>query len=163
MTRRSKIWAFAAALSVVAAFGISQSKFATKAIAQGILNLTTLVGTEQIPLWYPCTVSCYITTAQMAGYGRSTGLLYATQATAGSANSTPAQTLASYTLPANTLVAGTTLRIKASFTALNNGDTKFFGCYFGSEGVTSGNLTTNNKNGSCEVMVTAWASPSVQM
>lgn len=42
-----------------------------RVIAQGMVNFTALVGTEQISLNYPCTVSCYITTQQIATFVQS--------------------------------------------------------------------------------------------
>lgn len=42
-----------------------------RAISQGMVNFTALVGTEQISLNYPCVVSCYVTSAQLAALGYS--------------------------------------------------------------------------------------------
>lgn len=39
-----------------------------RAIGQGMVQLTSLVGTEQISVNYPCTVSCYVTTATIKSY-----------------------------------------------------------------------------------------------
>jgi hypothetical protein len=39
-----------------------------RAISQGAVQITTLVGTEQISLDYPCTVSCFVTTATLKNY-----------------------------------------------------------------------------------------------
>lgn len=39
-----------------------------RVIAQGMVQVTTLVGTEQISLNYPCTTSCYVTTATLKTY-----------------------------------------------------------------------------------------------
>ena len=130
---------------------------ADKIKAQGMQLLTTLTGTEQLILNYPCTVSCGTTTATMAGFVRSTDLLYTLPGTVGSTGTTAEQTLASYSLPANTLNVGTRLAIGASFTAASNGDTKTFKCYFGLENISSGALLTNNKNGSCLVNVSETA------
>jgi hypothetical protein len=41
-----------------------------RTVAQGMVQLFTLTGTEQISLNYPCTVSCFITTNTLAGYSR---------------------------------------------------------------------------------------------
>lgn len=41
-----------------------------RTIAQGMVQLFTLAGTEQISLNYPCTVSCFITTNTLVGYFR---------------------------------------------------------------------------------------------
>lgn len=143
-------------LGAVAFMVATAGLFATspKLRAQGMQLLTSLTGTEQLILNYPCTVSCGTTTSTLAGYVRGTGLLYTTTGTAGSTGTTAEQTLGSYSLPASTLNTGTKLRIGASFTAAANADTKTFKCYFGASVITSGALLTNNKNGSCEVIVT---------
>ncbi len=39
-----------------------------RVVAQGMVNFSPLAGTEQISLNYPCTVSCYITTNQIAAW-----------------------------------------------------------------------------------------------
>lgn len=39
-----------------------------RAISQGMVQITSLVGTEQISLNYPCTVSCFVTSAALANY-----------------------------------------------------------------------------------------------
>lgn len=39
-----------------------------RTIGQGMTQLTTMVGTEQIPLNYPCTVSCFVTASTLAGW-----------------------------------------------------------------------------------------------
>lgn len=41
-----------------------------RVVAQGMQLLTTLNGTEQVTLFYPCTVSCGVTTNTIVGYGR---------------------------------------------------------------------------------------------
>lgn len=65
-----KKFTFAAlALAVLAALGTVGP--VQRAISQGMQNFTGLVGTEQISLNYPCTVSCYVTSAQLAGFGQS--------------------------------------------------------------------------------------------
>ncbi len=49
-----------------------------RAIAQGMVHFTALVGTEQISLNYPCTVSCYVTTQDIATFiqtGAATGVV----------------------------------------------------------------------------------------
>ena len=127
---------------------------ADKIKAQGMQLLTSLVGTEQLILNYPCTVSCGTTTATLAGYVRGTGLLYTLPGTVGSTGTTAEQTLASYAIPANTLNTGTKVLVGASFTAAANADTKTFKCYFGASVISSGALVTNNKNGSCQVTAT---------
>lgn len=42
-----------------------------RAVSQGMVQITSLVGTEQISLNYPCTVSCFATTATLAGFTQS--------------------------------------------------------------------------------------------
>lgn len=126
-----------------AGYGLAQS---------GAQVLTSLAGTENVAC-SSCTLSAVFSTATIAGYGRSTGLLYTTTGTA-SNTGTPEQTLATYSLPANTLNVGTKLRILASFTGATGTDNKTFKCYFGASVISSGVLTTNNKNGSCELIVT---------
>lgn len=122
-------------------------------VAQGMQLLTSLTGTEQIVLNYPCTVSCGVNTGTLASYVRGTGLLYSTTGTAGSTGTTAEQTLGSYSLPGSTLNTGTRLRIGASFTAAANANSKTFKCYFGTSVISSGLLLTNNKNGSCTLEV----------
>ena len=92
--------------------------------------------------------------ASLAGYARSTALLYTTTAPSSDGTTTAEQTLASYTLPGGTLNVGTKLRIKVSFAGAANGNNKTFKLYFGASVITSGTLTTNNKNGSAEMIVT---------
>ena len=144
------------ALGLFAFVVVSAGLFATspKLRAQGMQLLTSLSGTEQLILNYPCTVSCGVTTSVLSGYVRGTGLLYTTTGTAGSTGTTAEQTLGSYSLPASTLNTGTKLRIGASFSAASNADTKTYKCYFDNSVISSGALTTNNKNGSCELLVT---------
>lgn len=89
--------------------------------------------------------------AQLTGVG---GLIYTTSATAATGTGTSEQVLGSYSLPANALDAvGRRLRMRASFSAAANGNNKTFLCYFGASVITSGVLTTNAKNGFCEVHV----------
>ena len=43
-----------------------------RGIAQGVINLSTITGTEQITgIGYPCVISCYATTKQIAQYAAS--------------------------------------------------------------------------------------------
>jgi hypothetical protein len=42
-----------------------------RAIGQGMQQLFTLNGTEQVSLNYPCTVSCFATSATLSAYGQS--------------------------------------------------------------------------------------------
>lgn len=120
---------------------------------------TAMTGNETIPMdtnlasgRNPQTVIA--TTNVLSAYARSTALLYTTTAVQAGVAGTAEQVLATYSLPANTAIAGTKLRIKASFTAAANGNNKTFLCYFGASVITSGVLSTNAKNGSCEVIVT---------
>jgi hypothetical protein len=55
-----------AAIAAVFAFGPAQ-----RAIGQGMQQITNLAGTEQIPLNFPCTVSCYATSSTLSGYTQS--------------------------------------------------------------------------------------------
>lgn len=151
----------AGAIAALALVGVSLWQ-APAIKAQGIQLLTTLSGTEQLILNYPCTVSCGVTTSVMAGYSRSTGLLYTATGTAASTGTTAEQTLGSYSLPANTLNTGTRLRIGASFTAGATTNTKTFKCYFGASVISSGALLTNGKNGSCQLEVNGIAGASLQ-
>jgi hypothetical protein len=41
------------------------------AVSQGMQQITNLLGTEQVPLQFPCTVSCYVNTASLAGFGNA--------------------------------------------------------------------------------------------
>lgn len=62
-------------------------------------------------------------------------------------------TLSSYSLPANFLASvGQGVRITARFQAGATSNNKTFKLYFGSEVISSGVLTTNNKNGSAEMI-----------
>lgn len=119
----------------------------------GMQLLTSLTGSEVVS-FASGTVSNGASLNTLWGYGRNSALLYTTTATASTGTGTTEQTLATYSLPANTLNVGTKLRIKASFSAAANTDNKTFKCYFGASVITSGVLTTNGKNGSCEVIVT---------
>ncbi len=92
-----------------------------------------------------------IPTLAMANYSRGTGLLYSTGVPVAGVAGTGEQTLGTYSLPANTLVSGRVVKMKASFTAGGNGNNKTFKCYFGASVISSGTLTDNAKNGSCEL------------
>ena len=142
---KSRRWFLAGGLLCAALGGL--------ALGQGGQVLTVLTGNEQVPI-ISGTVSSQTSLNTLWGYDRAAGLLYSLTATATTNGTTAETTLASYTLPANTLNTGTTLRIKASFTASSTSTNKTFKCYFGSASISSAALTTNNKNGSCEVMVT---------
>lgn len=76
------------------------------------------------------------------------GVIYTTIATAATAAGTAEQVLGTYSLPANALDAtGRRLRIRASFHCATNGNTKTMKLYFGAASISSGALTTSNKNG----------------
>lgn len=89
--------------------------------------------------------------AQLTGVS---GLIYTTTATAATGTGTSEQVLGTYSLPANALdTVGRRVRMRASFSAAANGNNKTFLCYFGASVITSGVLTTNAKNGFCEIHV----------
>lgn len=98
----------------------------------------------------------------LTNYVRGTGLLYSTGTPVAGIAGTGEQTLATYAIPASTLIAGRMIRIRASFSAGANGNNKTFKCYFGASVISSGVLTTNAKNGSCEVLVTYGNAAAVQ-
>jgi hypothetical protein len=43
-----------------------------RAVSQGMAQIINLAGTEQISLGYPCTVSCFVTSATLANYSQAT-------------------------------------------------------------------------------------------
>lgn len=61
---------FAAALLIGAAL-VATLGPVQRAVSQGMLQITNLTGAEQISLNYPCTVSCFATSAAIASYGQS--------------------------------------------------------------------------------------------
>jgi hypothetical protein len=69
MNNRFRNLAIGAALLGLGAF-IGTIGPVQRAVSQGMVQITTLAGTEQISLNYPCTVSCFITTQTLQGYGR---------------------------------------------------------------------------------------------
>lgn len=76
------------------------------------------------------------------------GLMYSTVATAATAAGTAEQTLATFPLPANALdQAGRRLRVRAAFHCATNGNNKTMKLYFGASVISTGVLTTSNKNG----------------
>ena len=78
--------------------------------------------------------------------------LYTTTATSATGAGTTEQTLATYSLPANWLAYnGRRLKLQAFFFAAANGNNKTFKCYIGASVISSAVLTTNNKNGYCEM------------
>lgn len=148
MKLRSKLIAGLAALGVLGGIAtIAHSQ------AYGTQIITSLVGTEYISN-LNATLSQAFSTKTLAGYARSTGLLYTTSTTSAAAATTSENTLGTYSVAAGVLGVGDMLRIKASFSATADAAPKTVKCYFGSEAISSGSLTTNNKNGSCEVIVT---------
>ncbi len=128
---------------------------------------TTITGAETFPAdtnlsngQSPQTV--IIPTLTMANYSRGTGLLYSTGTPVAGVAGTGEQTLATYSIPANTLIAGRMIRIKASFSGGTNSNNKTYKCYFGASVISSGTLTDSNKNGQCEVIVTYGNAAAVQ-
>lgn len=115
---------------------------------------TTLSGGRQ-----PQTV--LIPTLTMANYSRGTGLLYSTAVVTAGVAGTGEQTLGTYSLPANTLISGRVVRMKASFSGGANGNNKTYKCYIGASVVSSGTLTDNAKNGSCEITA-SWLTAASQ-
>lgn len=128
---------------------------------------TSVTGAETIPLDTNLTSgqspqTAKITTLTLANYARGTGLLYSTGVPVAGAAGTAEQVLATYSVPANTLISGRVVRVRASFSAAANGNNKTFKCYFGASVITSGVLTTNAKNGSCEVLAYYTSSAATQ-
>lgn len=76
------------------------------------------------------------------------GLVYSTIAVVPSAGSvTSEQILGTFSLPANALdTTGRRLRIRAVFHCGTNGDNKTLTLYFGASSITTGVVTTSNKN-----------------
>ncbi|WP_439392335.1 hypothetical protein ACRQ5Q_22325 [Bradyrhizobium sp. PMVTL-01] len=64
-------FSFAAAALLVGAVLIGT--LGSAAAQTGMLQLPTLSGTEQLDVNYPCTVSCFATTNQVAGFSRGAG------------------------------------------------------------------------------------------
>jgi hypothetical protein len=103
-----------------------------------------------------------IPTSTLANYARGTGLLFTTGTPVAGTTGTSEQTLATYSIPANTLVSGRIIRIRASFSFAANGNNKTVKCYFGASVITSGTLTDNGTNGSCEMYVYYTSSAATQ-
>lgn len=103
-----------------------------------------------------------LTTLTLANYARGTGLLYTTGVPVAGIAGTGEQVLATYTIPANTLIAGRIVKIRGSFSGAANGNNKTYKCYFGASVISSGTLTDNAKNGSCEVNVYYGTAAAVQ-
>ena len=83
----------------------------------------------------------------------ATGTLCGTTATAATIAGTAEQTVGpTCSLPARGLdIVGRRLHLHASFSAAANGNNKTFKCYFGASVISSGVLTTNAKNGNCDL------------
>lgn len=63
-------YVFAAALLVAGALAGTIGPV-QRAISQGMVQIFVLTGTEQISLNYPCTVSCFVSSATLANYGQT--------------------------------------------------------------------------------------------
>lgn len=76
------------------------------------------------------------------------GLVYTTTATVGTTTTvTTEQVLGTYSLPANALdTTGRRLRIRAAYHCATNGDNKTLTLYFGASSISTGVVTTSNKN-----------------
>lgn len=80
---------------------------------------------------------------------------YTTTASVATGSGTAEQTLATFSLPANTLGASDRKVVcRASFSAAGNSHTKTFKLYAGASVISSGALTTNAKNGVAEIVLT---------
>lgn len=67
-----KKWLLRSFLVVLACAALGTIGPVQRVIAQGVVNLTSLAGTEQITgIGYPCVTSCYVTTKQIAQYAAS--------------------------------------------------------------------------------------------
>lgn len=119
---------------------------------------TAITGAETVPMDTNLTQgqnpqTAIATTLTLANYARGTGLLSVNGTVTAGIAGTGEQTLMTYSLPANTLVSGRMLKIRGSFTTGANGNNKTFKCYFGASVISSGTLTDNAKNGSCQLDV----------
>lgn len=89
-----------------------------------------------------------------ARYVHMAGILGGTTATVATATGTGEQTLGSFTIAANALdIVGRRVHVHASFSAAANGNNKTFKCYFGASVISSAVLTTNAKNGDCDLYI----------
>lgn len=128
---------------------------------------TVITGNETFPLDTNLTQgqspqTAKVGTTTLTNYIRGSGLLYSTGVPVAGAAGTAEQTLATYSIPASTLISGRQIRVRASFSAAANGNNKTFKCYFGASVISSGVLTTNAKNGSCEVVAVYTSSAATQ-
>lgn len=82
-----------------------------------------------------------------AGAFHAMGVLYSTIATAATGAGTSEQVLGTYSLPAKALdLTGRRLYIRAVFHAATNGNNKTMILYFGGSSISTGVVTTSNKN-----------------
>lgn len=94
-------------------------------------------------------------TGRVNGGGlRQMGLIYTVSNSSGTGTGTGEQTLATFSLPANSLdVVGRRLHIHASWQANTNTDNKTYRLYFGSEVITSGTQTNNGTTVNADLWV----------
>lgn len=82
------------------------------------------------------------------------GVIYISTTSTGNGADTTEDTLATFSLPANTLLnTGEALRIRAFGTCAANGDNKTMKLYFGASVVATPTAATNNKNWELELIV----------
>lgn len=104
-----------------------------------------------VPNGTPAAGNVYATGRQVGQIGPG---FYAAPAAVATATGTGEQVLATYSLPANALsYVGRSIRVHAAFAAGANGNNKTFKCYFGASVISSGVLTTNAKNGICDLWI----------
>ncbi len=136
-----------AAVAFLAVFGVVgwNGDAVRQAIGQGMQELTTLTGAEQVPLWSPCTVSCFTKLSTIGSYQRSAALLFSQTVSSGDGTTTGEQVLATYSLPGGTLAVGTRLTIRATFQTGATGNNKTMKVYFGASSISSGAVSDNAK------------------
>ena len=125
------------------------------AIAQS-QSPVALQSTDQVQIYGRNTgLTVYSSGAQIAGFGRSTQLLFSTAASVQTTASTAEQILGSTTIAGGTLSAseGNKLKLYVAFSATPNTDTKNFTCYYGQASVTV-STKLNGGSGRCEWTVT---------
>ena len=138
----------AAVLALVAGSAFAQAP--TPPMVTTFSRSTDLIGV--VPGGNPAVGNHYATAATVGQIGAA---LYTSTASVGTSAAATEQTLGTYSLPASWLAYnGRKLVIRASFSAGANGNNKTFKCFFGASVISSGVLTTNAKNGSCEMYVT---------
>ena len=139
---------------VAIAASIAALGYAGYAFAQSVYQTVTVPqSTDMFQITNAAPTNQFISAPNLARYTNSQELLFSSTATVAGAATTGEQTLLTYSLPGSSIQTGDVLRIKASFTASTDNNTKQWKCYFGSEVMGSPALVTNNKNGSCEVNV----------